>query len=91
MSPQIGTTATQAELFSDLIAGSIAEVKAKFYQLMLQMSILTCLEVMPTRIHSYGRQKPMLLTKVTCGAWQTEQARKTKGGRYIVEIGRAHV
>jgi hypothetical protein len=84
MSPQIGTTATQAELFSDLIAGSIAEVKAKFYQLMLQMSILTCLEVMPTRIHSYGRQKPMLLTKVTCNAWQTEQARKTKGGRYIV-------
>ena len=84
MSPQIGTTATQAELFSDLIAGSIAEVKAKFYQLMLQMSILTCLEVMPTRIHSYGRQKPMLLTKVTCNAWQTEQARKTKGGRFIV-------
>ena len=84
MSPQIETTVPQAELFSDLIAGSIAEAKTKFYQLMLQMSILTCLEVMPTRIHSYGRQKPMLLTKVTCNAWQTEQARKTKGGRFIV-------
>jgi hypothetical protein len=84
MSPQIRTTATQAELFSDLVTENISEAKAKFYQLMLQMSILTCLEVMPTRIHSYGRQKPMLLTKVTCNAWQTEQARKTKGGRFIV-------
>jgi hypothetical protein len=84
MSPQIENT-NHAELFSDLVTGSIADAKAKFYKLILQLGILPYLAVMLTRIHSYGRHKPMLLTKITCGTWQTQQARKTTGGRFTVD------
>jgi hypothetical protein len=85
MAPETPESATQAELFSDLVTGSIADAKAKFYKLILQLGILPYLAVMLTRIHSYGRHKPMLLTKITCGIWQTEQAHKTApGGRFIV-------
>jgi hypothetical protein len=75
----------EGDLFLDLFAGSIAEAKATFDHYMEELDILPYLKVMPTRIHSWARGCPMLLTKVNNPNWGTKRARKTTGGGFVVE------
>jgi hypothetical protein len=76
--------APEDPLFSDLLAGDIHDAKTKFDLFMSQLDILPYLTVTRTRIHSYARHCPSLLTKVGNGNWTTEPAVKNSDGRYTI-------
>lgn len=72
-------------LFSDRIAGSVIEFKFGFDEFIRGLVIPADLDITQTRIHSYGRQKPMLLSKIGKADWKTPRALKLLDGNYVVD------
>lgn len=72
------------ERFSDLVAGDIHHAKAKFEMFMSGLEILPYLTITQTRIHSYARGCPSVLTKVGNASWTTPPAVRNRDGRFSV-------
>lgn len=92
MTPEVETTTAleqaavhmKSDLFADLFNGSAVDSKTALDHLMENLDILPYLDRLPARTHSWARNRPMPLAKVTNGNWTTARARKDRDGRLVV-------